>query len=96
MTAPSAQPNTLLVAKLDNDGTDRTAMLQLVTTGDQIQIGVTIWTVTTFFAEQGGWFTFDVLFQWDPVFSFASHASAGIAVEVLGETLMGISFDLTS
>ena len=41
-----------------------------------------------------GWFNYDVLFQWDPVFSFSAHASAGVAVEVLGDTLMGISFDL--
>jgi hypothetical protein len=41
-----------------------------------------------------GWLAYDVLFQWDPVFSFSAHCSAGIAVEVFGETLMGISFDL--
>jgi hypothetical protein len=42
-----------------------------------------------------GWFSFDALFQWDPVFSFAIHASAGVAVQVFGETLMGINVDLT-
>jgi hypothetical protein len=42
-----------------------------------------------------GWFNFDALFIWDPVFSFSIHASAGIAVQVLGDTLMGINFDLT-
>ena len=42
-----------------------------------------------------GWFQFDALFQWDPVFAFSIHCSAGVAVQVLGETLMGISFDLT-
>lgn len=42
-----------------------------------------------------GWFDFDALFQWDPVFLFSVHCSAGIAVQVLGETLMGVSFDLT-
>jgi hypothetical protein len=41
-----------------------------------------------------GWFVFDALFQWDPVFSFSVHCSAGVAVQVLSETLMGISFDL--
>jgi hypothetical protein len=41
-----------------------------------------------------GWFDFDALFQWDPVFFFSVHCSAGVAVQVLGETLMGISFDL--
>jgi hypothetical protein len=41
-----------------------------------------------------GWFAFDALFQWDPVFAFSVHCSAGVAVQVLGETLMGISFDL--
>jgi hypothetical protein len=41
-----------------------------------------------------GWFDFDALFQWDPVFCFSVHCSAGVAVQVLGETLMGISFDL--
>jgi hypothetical protein len=42
-----------------------------------------------------GWFSFDALFKWDPVFSFSIHASAGVAVQVLGETLMGINVDLT-
>ena len=42
-----------------------------------------------------GWFAFDALFKWDPVFSFSIHANAGIAVQVLGETLMGVSLDLT-
>ncbi|HKD06725.1 MAG TPA: DUF6603 domain-containing protein [Bryobacteraceae bacterium] len=42
-----------------------------------------------------GWFSFDALFQWDPVFSFSIHASAGIAVQVFGETLMGVNMDLT-
>jgi hypothetical protein len=41
-----------------------------------------------------GWFYFDALFIWDPVFSFSIHAGAGVAVQVLGETLMGINFDL--
>lgn len=41
-----------------------------------------------------GWFDFDALFQWDPVFAFRVQCSAGVAVRVLGETLMGISFDL--
>jgi hypothetical protein len=41
-----------------------------------------------------GWFGFDALFKWDPVFSFAIHANAGVAVQVIGETLMGINFDL--
>jgi hypothetical protein len=41
-----------------------------------------------------GWFDFDALFQWDPVFSFLVSCSAGVAVQVLGETLMGISFQL--
>jgi len=41
-----------------------------------------------------GWFYFDALFLWDPTFSFAIHSSAGVAVQVLGETLMGVSFDL--
>lgn len=42
-----------------------------------------------------GWFHFDALFRWEPSFAFAIDASAGVAVQVLGETLMGISFDLT-
>ncbi len=42
-----------------------------------------------------GWFSFDALFKWDPVFSFSIRASAGVAVQVLGETLMGINVDLT-
>ncbi len=42
-----------------------------------------------------GWFDFDALFQWDPVFCFSVHCSAGVAVQVFGETLAGISFDLT-
>jgi hypothetical protein len=42
-----------------------------------------------------GWFAFDALFQWDPVFSFSIHASAGIAIQVFGETLLGITLDLT-
>ena len=42
-----------------------------------------------------GWFDFDALFQWDPVFLFSVDCSAGVAVQVLGETLMGISLDLT-
>jgi hypothetical protein len=41
-----------------------------------------------------GWFDFDALFVWDPTFAFAVHASAGVAVQVLGETLMGVNFDL--
>jgi hypothetical protein len=41
-----------------------------------------------------GWFDFDALFLWDPVFAFSVHVSAGVAVQVLGETLMGVSFDL--
>jgi hypothetical protein len=41
-----------------------------------------------------GWFSFDALFKWDPVFSFSIHANAGVAVQVIGQTLMGISFDL--
>ena len=41
-----------------------------------------------------GWFAFDALFQWDPVFSFKVNCSAGVAVEVFGETLAGISFQL--
>ena len=41
-----------------------------------------------------GWFDFDALFQWDPVFSFQVNCSAGVAVQVLGETLAGISFQL--
>ena len=41
-----------------------------------------------------GWFDFDALFQWDPVFFFSVNCSAGVAVQVLGETLMGISFAL--
>ena len=41
-----------------------------------------------------GWFDFDALFQWDPVFFFSVSCSAGVAVQVLGETLMGISFAL--
>jgi hypothetical protein len=42
-----------------------------------------------------GWFAFDALFKWDPVFSFSIQASAGIAVQVIGQTLMGVSFVLT-
>lgn len=41
-----------------------------------------------------GWFDFDALFQWDPVFAFMVNCSAGVAVQVLGETLMGVSFQL--
>ncbi|MEO8368640.1 MAG: DUF6603 domain-containing protein [Candidatus Solibacter sp.] len=41
-----------------------------------------------------GWFSFDALFKWDPVFSFSIRASAGVAVQVFGETLMGVHFDL--
>lgn len=41
-----------------------------------------------------GWFNFDALFVWDPVFSFSIHASAGVAVQVFGETLMGVNIDL--
>jgi hypothetical protein len=41
-----------------------------------------------------GWFSFDALFKWDPVFSFSIHASAGVAVQVFGDTLMGINVDL--
>ena len=41
-----------------------------------------------------GWFAFDALFKWDPVFSFSIRASAGVAVQVFGETLMGVAFDL--
>jgi hypothetical protein len=41
-----------------------------------------------------GWFAFDALFKWDPVFSFSIRASAGVAVQVIGETLMGVAFDL--
>lgn len=41
-----------------------------------------------------GHFNFDVLFVWDPTFAFAAHANAGVAVQVLGETLAGINFDL--
>jgi hypothetical protein len=41
-----------------------------------------------------GWFGFDTLFKWDPAFSFSIRASAGVAVQVLGETLMGINIDL--
>ena len=42
-----------------------------------------------------GWFYLDALFRWDPVFSFSARFGAGVAVQVLGETLMGINFDLT-
>ena len=41
-----------------------------------------------------GWFSFDALFKWDPVFSFSIDASAGVAVQVIGQTLMGVQFDL--
>jgi len=41
-----------------------------------------------------GWFDFDTLFLWNPSFSFSVHVSAGVAVQVLGETLMGVTFDL--
>jgi hypothetical protein len=41
-----------------------------------------------------GWFSFDALFKWDPIFSFSIQASGGVAVQVLRETLMGVSFDL--
>ena len=41
-----------------------------------------------------GWFAFDALFKWDPVFSFSIRTSAGVAVQVFGETLMGISIDM--
>jgi hypothetical protein len=41
-----------------------------------------------------GWFSFDALFKWDPVFSFSIHASAGVAVQVFGDTLCGINIDL--
>ena len=41
-----------------------------------------------------GWFNFDALFKWDPVFSFSIKASAGVAVQVFGDTLMGINIDL--
>jgi uncharacterized protein DUF6603 len=41
-----------------------------------------------------GWFFFDALFVWDPVFAFSVHASAGVAVQVFGDTLMGVHFDL--
>jgi hypothetical protein len=42
-----------------------------------------------------GWFSFDALFKWDPVFSFSIQASAGVAVQVLGQTLMGVNINLT-
>jgi hypothetical protein len=41
-----------------------------------------------------GWFAFDALFKWDPVFSFSISASAGVAVQVIGQTLMGVNFVL--
>ena len=41
-----------------------------------------------------GWFDFDALFLCDPTFSFAIHCSAGVAVQVMGESLMGITLDL--
>jgi hypothetical protein len=41
-----------------------------------------------------GWFDFDALFVWDPTFAFVVHVSAGVAVQVIGETLMGVNFDL--
>ncbi|SCF02338.1 hypothetical protein GA0074695_2928 [Micromonospora viridifaciens] len=40
-----------------------------------------------------GWLGFDVLIQFDP-FHFVAQIAAGIAVEVLGETLAGISLAL--
>ena len=50
----------LKVAKLDNDGVDRTDILKLVRTGDTISIGVTAWTVTEFYSEASAYFTFEV------------------------------------
>jgi len=41
-----------------------------------------------------GWFGFDTLFKWDPSFSFSIRTSAGVAVQVLGETLVGVNIDL--
>jgi hypothetical protein len=50
----------VLVAKLDNDSTDRTATLRLVRVGDQIVIGATTWSITDV-AEEAGDFAFEVL-----------------------------------
>ncbi len=41
-----------------------------------------------------GWFGFDTLFKWDPHFSFSIGASAGVAVQVFGKTLMGVDLQL--
>jgi hypothetical protein len=50
----------LKIAKLDYDGLDRTATLQLIIPGDQIVAGLTTWTVQRSF-DMVGWYEFTVL-----------------------------------
>lgn len=40
-----------------------------------------------------GWFGFDALFEWAPKFRFSASFSAGVEVEVLGESLLGVRLD---
>ncbi|MCQ9131156.1 DUF6603 domain-containing protein [Streptomyces hilarionis] len=63
-------------------------------TSNSVQFGARV-ELSAELAECGlsGHFGFDALFEWDP-FHFSVHASAAVAVEVMGETLMGVSLDL--
>lgn len=58
--------------------------------GGQVQLDATI-------AGCGvqGWLSLDALFVFEPVFSFAVHVRAGVAVRAFGKRLAGIGLDFT-
>ncbi|MFJ8085364.1 DUF6603 domain-containing protein [Streptomyces sp. NPDC096205] len=63
-------------------------------TSNSVQFGARV-ELSAELAECGlsGHFGFDALFEWDP-FHFSVQVSAAVAVEVMGETLMGVSLNL--
>jgi hypothetical protein len=63
-------------------------------TSNSVQFGARV-ELSAELAECGlsGHFGFDALFEWDP-FRFSVQASAAVAIEVMGETLMGVSLAL--
>ena len=68
----------------------------LAVTSSSVQFGARV-EVSAELADCGlsGFFAFDALFVWDPFFRFSIDIAAGLTVEVFGETLLGISVDLT-
>ena len=80
----------------------RTAIVELrcdaylALTSGSVQFGARV-QISAKLADCGvtGFFGFDALFVWNPVFHFSIGLAAGLAVEVFGATLLGISIQLT-